>query len=362
MSVEFTADFAKQFRRGPRIEGQVTLPADVFHVGVLFGPSGCGKTTVLRCLAGLERPDWGVIRCGAEVWFDAGRRLCLPPQRRGIGYLSQDYALFPHLTVEQNVGYGLRPFPAAERGRRVHELLDLLGLCGLERRYPRQLSGGEQQRVALARAVARRPRLLLLDEPLSALDAPTREELRRQLRRWLAATGLPALLVTHDRGETLALGDTVVIMNEGRVCQSGPVDAVFSRPSCLEVARIVGVETILPAEVVGIAEGLAEVHIGAVRLFALAEGVQRGRAFVSIRGEDVILERGSGRPSSPRNCLAARVSALVRDGPMMRVTLDCAFPLVALVTRQACEELHLQPGDSVAALIKAPAVHLIGRA
>jgi molybdate transport system ATP-binding protein len=362
MSVEFTAEFEKQFRGGPRIEGRLALAADSFTVTVLFGPSGCGKTTVLRCLAGLERPDRGVIRCGPDVWFDAGRGLCLPPQRRDVGYLSQDYALFPHLTVGQNVGYGLGRFTAAGRSRRVHELLELLGLGGLERRLPRQLSGGQQQRVALARAVARRPRLLLLDEPLSALDAPTREQLRRDLRRWLAAMGVPTLLVTHDRGETLALGDAVVIMDGGRVCQSGPVEEVFARPSSLEAARIVGVETVLPAEVVGLAEGLAEVLIGDVRLLALAEGVRPGRAFVSIRGEDVILARADGGPSSPRNRLAARVGAIVRDGPMIRVTLDCGFPLVALVTRQACEELHLNSGDSVVALVKAPSVHLIGRA
>jgi molybdate transport system ATP-binding protein len=362
MSAEITAEFEKQYRGGPRIEGRLALDADSFTVTVLFGPSGCGKTTVLRCLAGLERPDRGVIRCGPDVWFDARRRLCLPPQRRDVGYLSQDYALFPHLTVGQNVGYGLGQFPAAERHRRVHELLELLGLGGLASRYPRQLSGGQQQRVALARAVARRPRLLLLDEPLSALDAPTREQLRQDLRRWLAAMGVPTLLVTHDRGETLALGDAVVLMDRGHVCQSGPVDEVFARPSSAEAARIVGVETVLPAEVARLAEGLAEVLIGDVRLFALAEGVRPGRAFVSIRGEDVVLAPGNGGPGSPRNRLAARVGAVVRDGPMMRVTLDCGFPLVALVTRQACVELRLRPGDAVTVLIKAPSVHLIGRA
>jgi molybdate transport system ATP-binding protein len=362
MSVQLTAEFEKQFRGGPRIEGRLALAADSFNVTVLFGPSGCGKTTVLRCLAGLERPDRGVIRCGPDAWFDAGRRLCLPPQRRDVGYLSQDYALFPHLTVGQNVGYGLGQFAAAERDRRVQDLLELLGLSQLARRHPRQLSGGQQQRVALARAVARRPRLLLLDEPLSALDAPTRDQLRQDLRRWLTVMGVPTLLVTHDRGETLALGDAVVLMDGGRVRQSGPVEEVFARPSSPEAARIVGVETVLPAEVVRLAEGLAEVLVGDVRLFALAEGVQPGRAFVSIRGEDVILTPGDGGPTSPRNRLAARVGAVAREGPLVRVTLDCGFPLVALITRQACEELRLQHGDAVAALIKAASVHLIGRA
>jgi molybdate transport system ATP-binding protein len=362
MSVQFSAVFSRRFRDGPCIEGKLTLPADAFTVTVLFGPSGAGKTTVLRCLAGLERPDQGVIRCGSDVWFDSGRRLCLSPQRRNVGYLSQDYALFPHLTIEKNVGYGLGQSPAAERDRRVRELLELLGLGGLERRYPRQLSGGQQQRVALARAVARRPRLLLLDEPLSALDGPTREQLRRELRRWLAAMDVPTLLVTHDRSEALALGDAVVIMDEGRVCQSGPVEEVFSRPSSVAAARIVGVETVLPAEVVGLNEGLAEVLIGAVRLHALAKEMQLGKAFVSIRAEEVILETGNDRRGSPCNRLPARVCAIGREGPMVRLTLDCGFPLIALVPRQACEELHPQPGASVTIQIKACSVHLIGRA
>jgi molybdopterin-binding protein len=158
------------------------------------------------------------------------------------------------------------------------------------------------------------------------------------------------------------LGDEVVIMDQGQVCQSGPVEAVFSNPASLAVARIVGFETVLAAEVVCMAGGLAEVVVGAARLFALAEGVQPGSAFVSIRGEDVILEKGNGRATGPRNRLAARVGALDRDGPMMRVSLDCGFPLIALVTRQVCEDLHLQSGDSVVALIQAQSVHVIGRA
>src|SRR5205823_4699837 len=144
--------------------------------------SGSGKSTALRCLAGLERPDRGTIRFGDEIWFDSARGIFLPPQRRRIGYLFQDYALFPHLRVAQNIAYGLAKFA---RQQRIEEITALLGLSGLEDRYPKQLSGGQQQRVALARALVCRPRLLLLDEPLSALDAPTREHLRRQLRRWL---------------------------------------------------------------------------------------------------------------------------------------------------------------------------------
>jgi molybdate transport system ATP-binding protein len=360
MTGAFIAAFEKQFPQGPRIEGQLTLAANAFTVACLFGPSGSGKTTILRCVAGLEQPSRGVIRFGSEVWFDAARRLCLPPQRRDIGYLAQDYALFPHLNVEQNVGYGLGQLTADGRKRRVHELLELFGLNGLERRHPGQLSGGQQQRVALARAVARRPRLLLLDEPLSALDAPTREQVGRELRRWLAVMGVPTLLVTHDKNEALALGDTVVIMHAGSVRQSGPVDEVFARPSSLDVARIVGVENVVGATVVRLSGGLAEVVIGDVHLCAPAGRVEPGVVHVSIRGDDVGLWPANAERAEPGNRLPGRVDSVVRDGRLMRITMDCGFPLVALVTRQAWEQLQLQAGDAAVALVHAHAVHLIG--
>jgi molybdate transport system ATP-binding protein len=358
--MELAADFEKPFPGGPVIRAALRMPADAFSVTVLFGPSGSGKTTVLRCLAGLERPARGFIRFGGETWFDAARGLSLPPQQRDIGYVFQEYALFPHLTVARNLGYGLGGLPAGERSRRVAEMLDLLGLYGLEGRYPARLSGGERQRVALGRALVRRPRLLLLDEPLSALDAPTREQLRRELRRLLAALRVPALLVTHDRVEALALGDRVVVLDGGRVCQSGPVAEVFSRPADLTVARVVGVETVEAATVLEIKDGLAAVAVGRARLVALAGDMAPGEAYVSIRAEDVILERGAAAGSA-RNRLPARVLGLMPEGPMVRVSLDCGFPLAALVTGQACAELGLCEGDEIAALIKAPAVHLIPR-
>src|SRR5262245_31878197 len=221
VAAELTADFEKHFQDGPVIQVALRRPADAFSLTVLFGPSGSGKSTTLRCLAGLDRPERGVIRFGDEIWFDAARGIFLPPQRRRIGYLFQDYALFPHLRVAENIGYGLGKVAASERRKRFEEITALLGLVGLEDYYPRQLSGGQQQRVALARALVCRPRLLLLDEPLSALDAPTREQLRHELRHWLTKLAVPGIVVTHDRVETLALGDHVVVMDHGRVRQCG---------------------------------------------------------------------------------------------------------------------------------------------
>jgi molybdate transport system ATP-binding protein len=360
MSAELTADIERRFANGPVIRGVLRLPAETFSITVLFGPSGSGKTTILRCLAGLDRPDAGVIRFGDETWFDAARQIMLPPQRRDIGYLAQDYALFPHLTVVANIAYGLGGLISVERRRRVAEAIERFGLAGMDDRYPRQLSGGQQQRVALARVLVRRPRLLLLDEPLSALDAPTREQLRRDLRRLLAGQGVPTLFVTHDRGEALALADAVVILHEGQVRQSGPVQDVFARPADATVARIVGVETVEPARIVEVVEGLATIVVGTARLIAVAGEAQPGPGYVSIRAEDVVLTRGDA-PSSARNHLVGRVRELVREGPMVRVYLDCGFPVTALVTHQACVEIGLREGASVTALVKAPGVHFIPR-
>jgi molybdate transport system ATP-binding protein len=358
MSQRLSIVIERHFGGGVTIANCWEQPSDRFFVTVLFGPSGCGKTTTLRCLAGLERPDRGLIRFGDETWFDAAKGVNLSPQRRGVGLLSQDYSLFPHRTVAGNVGYPLR---RDERQRRVDELLAAFALAGLDGRYPHQLSGGQQQRVALARALARRPRLLLLDEPLSALDGPTRDEMRPQLRRLLAGFGVPVVLVTHDRTEAMSFADHIVVMDGGRSIQRGPVDEVFTRPVNVAVARIVGTETVQTGRITDVTDGLATVQIGRAVLSAVAT-IDPGReVFVCIRGEDVALQRGVNGESSPRNRLDAIVESLTPDGPLVRVALDCGFPLVALVTRPAIGDMGLQVGDRLTAVVKAPAVHLIPR-
>lgn len=364
MAAEVIGGFSKCFPGGPTVALEnLRLRRDRPSITILFGPSGAGKTTVLRCLAGLERPDAGSIRCGDDLWFDHESSVCVPPQRRDVGYLSQDYALFPHLNVERNIGYGLRGLTPEERTSRVAAMTGRLGLAGLESRLPRQLSGGEQQRVAVARAVVRRPQLLLLDEPLSALDLPTRSRLRGELRRLLLQFGVPVLLVTHDRVEALALGDDLMVIDQGRIVQCGPVEQVFSRPANIAAAGIVAVETVQPARVVKWANGLATVAIGEIKLTALAPDLPTGVAdvFACIRSEDVMLVGGDTDRASARNHLPGIVRSLVREGPMVRVELDCGFPLMALLTRQACEEFGLKEDDRVVALVKAPQIHLIPR-
>jgi len=357
-----SADFVRRFAGGPEIRVEaLQTPADA-GVTVVFGASGAGKSTVLRCLAGLERPDEGTIRFGQETWFDSGRSVFVPPRKRRVGFVPQDYSLFPHMSVERNIGYGLIELPAMERRSRIRETILWLGLEGLERRLPLELSGGQQQRVALARAVARRPCMLLLDEPLASLDTPTRVRLRGELRRLLRQLAIPTLLVTHDRTEALALGDDLVVMDEGKNVQHGLVHEVFSRPVSLAVAGIVAVETVQPGVVVENGE-LVTVAVGDRKLTALGNELPAGarEVYVCIRAEDVILMKGEATQNSARNCLPAVVHGLTREGPIVRIDLDCGFPLRAMLTNQACEELELQINQSVLALVKAPQVHLIPR-
>ncbi|HEU4437909.1 MAG TPA: ABC transporter ATP-binding protein [Methylomirabilota bacterium] len=214
-------------------------------VAALFGPSGAGKTLTLQCLAGLVRPDAGRIVVGGQVLFDAAAGIDVPPQRRRVGYVFQGYALFPHLTVRDNVGFGLRGRRRAERTRRVDEVLARLGLEPLAERHPRELSGGQRQRVALGRALATDPALLLLDEPLSALDLPLRQALRDELRSVLTDWGIAAVLVTHDLGEAYRLGDRIVVYEEGRVIQAAPRAELLWQPSSRSVARIMGIRNLL---------------------------------------------------------------------------------------------------------------------
>jgi molybdate transport system ATP-binding protein len=361
MTAEFVARFVKRFGKGPVIECDLRRPTDRFSITVLFGPSGCGKTTTLRCLAGLDRPDEGRIAFGETTWFDAERQVFLTPQERDIGYLFQEYALFPHLTVAGNVGYGLAGVTRLEQKSRVADVLNLFQLRGLEGRYPHQISGGEQQRIALARVMVRRPRLLLLDEPLSALDQPTRDQLRPELRRLLVHFGVPVILVTHDRTEAMALGHHLIVLDRGKVRQAGSVEQVFNRPADVEVAQIVGMMNVQPGRVVNANEGLATVAVADKQLVAIAPSSPAEDVYVCIRAEEVALEKGNSTLTSPRNRLAGIVNSLIPEGPLVRVALDCGFPLHALVTRSACNELDLRAGDSITALIKTPSVHLIAR-
>ncbi len=254
---------------------------------VILGPSGCGKTTTLRLIAGLERPDEGNIEIAGRVVADHWRSV--PPEARNVGMVFQDYALFPHLTVEENIGFGLRKWSKRERQARVQELLELTGLTTFRQRYPHQLSGGQQQRVAIARALAPRPAVLLLDEPFANLDATLRLRLREELRRLLRELGTTVVLVTHDRDEALSLADRVAVMLEGRILQVDTPERIYHEPRTREVARLVGQATFVPARVIG---RLGRSDLGP---FALeGEGSAPEQVELLIRPRDVVLEPHPG--------------------------------------------------------------------
>jgi molybdate transport system ATP-binding protein len=361
MATEMIVAIQKSFPGRLSLDISFRLVLDPPVVLILFGPSGSGKTTVLRCLAGLEWPEQGFIRFRDETWVETRSGTRLPPQRRQIGFMSQDYALFPTYSVAGNIAYGLGSLSSAEQRRRVQEVLDLLQLRGMEGLKPGQLSGGQQQRVALARAIARRPQLLLLDEPLSALDLPTRSKLQGELRTLLKRLAIPSVVVTHDWAEALALGDQMAVVSEGRVLQIGAPQDVFSRPQDVEVARVVGVETVVQGRVIELSNGLATVDVAGKKLTALADEETGQDVFVCVRGEDVMLEAEGSSTISARNQLAGEVLDVSIQGALVRVGIDCGFPLSAIVTRSALDDMHLAPGTAVIAAIKAGAVHLIPR-
>jgi molybdate transport system ATP-binding protein len=338
---------------------------DSSTVTVLFGPSGAGKTTLLRCLAGLEPLDEGTIDFAGTRWSE-GARMVVPARRRSVGYLFQDHALFPHLDVAANVAFGLRTLPRAERAARVEHALGAAHAGHLSSRPVPQLSGGEAQRVALARALAPQPALLLLDEPLSALDAATRASLRTELRQILVQQRIPTLVVTHDRSEALALGDRLVVLVDGRVRQVGTPVEVFDRPADQVVAGVVGVETAVTGTVLAVRDGVVQVEVaGRILTSALADDQSPdvgAAVVVCIRAEDVSLQsRRSDAVTSQRNQLDVTVTQVSVEGALVRVELDAGFRLSSYVTRPAREDLGIVDGARLVATFKGQAVHLVPR-
>ena len=328
------------------------------EVLAVLGPNGAGKSTLLQVLALLERPAQGEVRFEEEPV--AGRELAL---RRRLAVVFQE-SLLLNRSVEANVGLGLslRGVSRHERGERVRRWLARFGIDGLARRSARTLSGGEAQRVSLARAFALEPEVLLLDEPFSALDQPTREALIEELAAVLQETGVTTVFVTHDRDESARLAHRVAVLSEGRLSQVGPTAEVFSAPADETVAAYVGVETVTPARVLEAVEGLVTLQVGEARVEASADGFVAAEALLCLRPEDVVLSPGDVEVSdSARNHLRGVVRRITTAGAEVRVAVDCGFPLVASITRRSLEELGLAVGSPVVASFKATAVHLIPR-
>ena len=339
---------------------QFTLDVD-FGIGagfmILFGASGSGKTTLLDCIAGLQTPDRGCISVPDAVLFDSATRVNVPPSRRSVGYLLQSLALFPHMTVEQNVHYGLHGLAAREREQRTGDILESFRIGFLAERRPRELSGGERQRVALARTLVTRPRVLLLDEPLTALDALTKSQIVADLRAWNRAQQIPIVYVTHQREEVFALGEHVVVLERGRIAGQGSPQDVLHRPEFESIAQLAGVENILDASFVAEhrEQGTMTVRIGESALqleVPLTRTSQSHAMRIGIRAGDILVASSEPAGLSARNVFPGTVKGLERRDVMMIARVECGAELEVHLTPAACAVLKLEAGARVWLVIK----------
>jgi spermidine/putrescine ABC transporter ATP-binding subunit len=340
----FLAGVTKRFGSVCAVD-DVTLEVQRGEFLAILGPSGSGKTTTMRIVGGLVRPDSGRVEIDGRDVTD------LPPNRRDVNTVFQSYALFPHMTVERNVEYGLRVkrVPRGERRRRVREVLELVRLDQSSRMRPAELSGGMQQRVALARAVVNRPSVLLLDEPLGALDRKLREEMQVELRRIQTGLGITFIYVTHDQDEALGMSDRLVVMKEGRIEQIGRPGEVYDRPANLWVASFVGSSNQMLATVRGVG-GLIELESDAVRLLSAdaLPGVAVGsRVTAVVRPEQVVVSRVP--PPGAANRVRVRVQELLTLGGQVKVVASTpgGLELLARRDRSGIDELELQPGEEI---------------
>ena len=334
-------------------------------ITILFGPSGAGKTTLLDCIAGLANPDKGRISVEARVLFDSEQGINVRPRERNIGYVFQDLALFPHLTVEANVAYGLGGLTPEHRKQRVAAALALLGISELRARRPAKVSGGERQRVALARALVTRPSVLLLDEPLAALDMPVRMKIAEDLRRSIQELPIPVLYVTHSRDEVFMLGERMLMLERGKIIAEGTPHQVMSAPRSETVAQLAGFENVFDAEVTSIhedrgtmtckiAEGKVELETPLVR----AEVGSRLR--VGISAGDVLLATSAPVGLSARNILPGKLVSLGQRDMIVVARVDCGVEMSVHLTLAARDSLQLIPGRQVWLIVKTHSCHLLG--
>jgi molybdate transport system ATP-binding protein len=339
----------------------IEVPAGI---AILFGPSGAGKSTLLDCIAGLARPDAGRIAASEEVLFDSNASINYPPQARRIAYVFQTLALFPHMSVEGNVAYGLDGLAHQERAARVKEILTAFRVDKLRARKPSEISGGERQRIALARSLVTQPRVLLLDEPLSGLDAELKAAIVDDLRVWNAARRIPILYVTHSREEVDALGERVIAMDHGRVVSAGTPVEVLEAPRRKRLAQAAGFENLVSGTVVDLreADGVMRVRLNGTLCeleVPLGYAAAGDRVRVAIRAGDILLATVRPEGLSARNVIEGRIVVLETRGTLVRARVDCGVEFIVHLTPGAARTLELTPGCRVWLVLKTHSCHVV---
>jgi molybdate transport system ATP-binding protein len=333
-------------------------------ITILFGTSGSGKSTLLDCIAGLVPPDAGQIKIGDAIVFDSENRVNVPPQRRRIAYVFQSLALFPHMTVEENVAYGLPHLPLDQRTARIGEVLQAFRVENLRERRPAEISGGEKQRVALARSLVTLPRVLLLDEPLTGLDAELKASIVDDLRAWIAAQKIPVLYVTHTREEVDALGERVVVLDHGRVVNQGAPHEVLDAPRRKKLAQVAGFENLLDATVVELREidGVMRVRLAESSSeieVPLGYAATNDRVKIAIRAGDILLATQYPSGLSARNILEGKIVSLEPRGSVIVARVQAGVAFTAHLTPGAACALELTAGKPVWMVLKTHSCHLI---
>ncbi len=358
-----------QIRKERRSAGAPAFLLDVSievpsGITILFGASGAGKSSILDCIAGVTRPDEGRIVTDGDVLFDAAVRINIPAQKRRIAYVFQTLALFPHLTAEENASYGLSDLRDKEKRERVDAILKIFRVDKLRRQKPGEISGGERQRIALARSLVTDPRVLLLDEPLTGLDADLKAAIVDDLRAWNAAKGIPILYVTHSRDEVDALGERVIALHNGRVVSAGSPLEVLNAPRRKKLAQAAGFENLLAAAVLDLreADGVMRVRLGDSRCeieVPLGYATPGSRIQVAVRAGDILLATVPPRGLSARNVLEGRILSLEQRGTLIILRVDCGVTFIVHVTPGAVRALELSTGRPVWLVLKTHSCHLV---
>jgi molybdate transport system ATP-binding protein len=356
----------RKIRRGDALtffslDVQLEVPRGI---SILFGPSGAGKSTLLDCIAGLAQPDAGRIAIDGDVIFDSEKGANVLPQKRQIAYVFQTLALFPHMTVEANVAYGLPHAPDETRNERVSEILKMFRVEQFRHRKPREISGGEQQRVALARSLVTRPRVLLLDEPLTGLDAELKGSIIDDLRAWNAAHKIPILYVTHSREEVDALGERVIALEHGKIVSEGTPREVLDAPRRRRLAQAAGFENLLSGTVLDLREpdGVMRVRLADAACeieVPLGHAAPGDRVRVAIRAGDILLATESPRALSARNVLEGKIASLERRGTLVVARVDCGVVFTVHLTPGAERALELATGKKVWLVLKTHSCYFV---